>query len=191
MRKFSYAIGIFCTVFLLSLGFYASYQYGCSKDREYSDPALEAENPLSTSYYIQLEDGKVIVRLEDGTVYETTEISKETLPVSGYRRKFLKAMCLLPSRNCTAFLRIFPANCFYSTHRRKIMNTLLREQLKEKQRIVIKIGSSSLTHPSTGALDLIKLEILVREISDLRNQGKRSDPGFIWRDHGRKQNHGI
>ena len=52
------------------------------------------------------------------------------------------------------------------------MNTLLREQLKEKQRIVIKIGSSSLTHPSTGALDLIKLEILVREISDLRNQGK-------------------
>lgn len=82
MRKFSYAIGIFCTVFLLSLGFYASYQYGCSKDREYSDPALEAENPLSTSYYIQLEDGKVIVRLEDGTVYETTEISKETLPVS-------------------------------------------------------------------------------------------------------------
>ena len=46
MRKFSYAIGIFCTVFLLSLGFYASYQYGCSKDREYSDPALEAENPL-------------------------------------------------------------------------------------------------------------------------------------------------
>lgn len=52
------------------------------------------------------------------------------------------------------------------------MNTSLREQLKEKQRIVIKIGSSSLTHPSTGALDLIKLEILVREISDLRNQGK-------------------
>ena len=51
------------------------------------------------------------------------------------------------------------------------MNTLLREQLKEKQRIVIKIGSSSLTHPSTGALDLIKLEILVREISDLRTQG--------------------
>ena len=71
------------------------------------------------------------------------------------------------------------------------MNTLLREQLKEKQRIVIKIGSSSLTHPSTGALDLIKLEILVREISDLRNQGKEVIPGFVWRDHGRKQNHGI
>lgn len=52
------------------------------------------------------------------------------------------------------------------------MNTGLREKLKDKQRIVIKIGSSSLTHPDTGYLDLIKLEILVREISDLRNQGK-------------------
>ncbi len=48
----------------------------------------------------------------------------------------------------------------------------LRKNLKEKQRIVIKIGSSSLTHPETERLDLIKLEVLVREISDLRNQGK-------------------
>lgn len=52
------------------------------------------------------------------------------------------------------------------------MNTSVRETLKDKKRIVIKIGSSSLTHPATGYLDLIKLEILVREISDLRNQGK-------------------
>lgn len=48
----------------------------------------------------------------------------------------------------------------------------IRERLKDKKRIVIKIGSSSLTHPATGKLDLIKLEILVRELSDLRNQGK-------------------
>src|SRR5699024_9738239 len=47
-----------------------------------------------------------------------------------------------------------------------------RERLKEKKRIVIKIGSSSLTHKETGKLDLVKLEILVRELSDLRNQGK-------------------
>ncbi|MDD3218440.1 MAG: glutamate 5-kinase [Lachnospiraceae bacterium] len=47
-----------------------------------------------------------------------------------------------------------------------------RERLKDKKRIVIKIGTSSLVHPETGKLDLIKLEILVREISDLRNQGK-------------------
>ena len=52
------------------------------------------------------------------------------------------------------------------------MNEQIREKLKDKKRIVIKIGSSSLTHPDTGYLDLIKLEILVREISDLRNQGK-------------------
>lgn len=50
------------------------------------------------------------------------------------------------------------------------MNSV-REKLKDKKRVVIKIGSSSLTHKETGSLDLIKLEILVREISDLRNQG--------------------
>ncbi|MDO4344417.1 MAG: glutamate 5-kinase [Eubacteriales bacterium] len=47
-----------------------------------------------------------------------------------------------------------------------------RDQLKDKQRIIIKIGSSSLTHGLTGALNLTKLEILVREISDIRNMGK-------------------
>lgn len=54
------------------------------------------------------------------------------------------------------------------------MNTKehLREGLKDKKRIVIKIGSSSITHPETGALNLIKLEILVREICDLKNRGK-------------------
>ena len=52
------------------------------------------------------------------------------------------------------------------------MNEKIRETLKDKKRIGIPIGSSALTHPDTGSLDLIKLEILVREISDLRNQGK-------------------
>ena len=47
-----------------------------------------------------------------------------------------------------------------------------REQLKDRQRIVIKIGTSSLTHPTTGNLNLIKLEKLIRELVDLRNQGK-------------------
>lgn len=47
-----------------------------------------------------------------------------------------------------------------------------RETLKDKKRIVVKIGSSSLTHPETGRLDLIKLEVLIRELTDLRNQGK-------------------
>ncbi|MCI5995681.1 MAG: glutamate 5-kinase [Blautia sp.] len=48
----------------------------------------------------------------------------------------------------------------------------IRERLKDKQRIVIKVGSSSLVHEETGALNLTKLEILVREISDLHNMGK-------------------
>lgn len=52
------------------------------------------------------------------------------------------------------------------------MNSSIREMLKDKKRIVIKIGSSSLTHPETGALNLTKLEVLVREISDLHNMGK-------------------
>lgn len=47
-----------------------------------------------------------------------------------------------------------------------------REKLKDKKRIVIKIGTSSLTHPETGRLNLRKLEVLVREIGELHNQGK-------------------
>lgn len=47
-----------------------------------------------------------------------------------------------------------------------------REQLKNKKRIVVKIGSSSLQHPETGNLDFIKMDTLVRELCNLRNQGK-------------------
>lgn len=47
-----------------------------------------------------------------------------------------------------------------------------REAMKDKKRIVIKIGSSSLQHPETGDLDYIKMEVLVRELCNLRNQGK-------------------
>ena len=48
----------------------------------------------------------------------------------------------------------------------------LREQMKDKKRIVIKIGSSSLTHKETGDMDYIRMERLVRELSDIQNQGK-------------------
>ncbi len=48
----------------------------------------------------------------------------------------------------------------------------VRELIKDKKRIVVKIGSSSLQHAQTGDLDYIKLEKLVRELCDLRNQGK-------------------
>lgn len=52
------------------------------------------------------------------------------------------------------------------------MNTNLREAIKDKKRIVVKIGSSSLQHPQTGDMDYIKIEKLVRELCDIRNQGK-------------------
>lgn len=48
----------------------------------------------------------------------------------------------------------------------------IRERLRDKKRIVIKIGSSSLQHQETGDLDYTKLDVLVRELCDLRNQGK-------------------
>ena len=47
-----------------------------------------------------------------------------------------------------------------------------RNLLKKKQRVVIKIGSSSLTHPETGELNLTKIEKLIRVLSDLRGEGK-------------------
>ena len=48
----------------------------------------------------------------------------------------------------------------------------IRQTLKNKNRIVIKIGSSSLVHSETGKLNFTKMEILAREVSDLHNQGK-------------------
>lgn len=48
----------------------------------------------------------------------------------------------------------------------------MRKHIKDKKRIVIKIGSSSLTHPSTGDINYRKLEHLVRILSDLKNDGK-------------------
>ena len=47
-----------------------------------------------------------------------------------------------------------------------------RSLLKNKKKIVIKIGSSSLTHEETGQLNLYKIEKLVRVLVDLRNSGK-------------------
>ena len=52
------------------------------------------------------------------------------------------------------------------------MGTLERQKLKDKERVVIKIGSSSLTHPHSGDINLQKIEKLVRIISDLKGEGK-------------------
>ena len=47
-----------------------------------------------------------------------------------------------------------------------------RELIKNKKRIVVKVGSSSLRHKETGEFDYIKMETLVRELCDIRNKGK-------------------
>jgi glutamate 5-kinase len=47
-----------------------------------------------------------------------------------------------------------------------------RKTLKNKKRIVIKIGSASLTHHETGLLNLDKMERLVRILTNLRNHGR-------------------
>ena len=47
-----------------------------------------------------------------------------------------------------------------------------RDFLKDKKRIVVKIGTSTITHMSTGNLNLDTLEKFVRVLTNLRNQGK-------------------
>lgn len=48
----------------------------------------------------------------------------------------------------------------------------MREALKNKKRIVVKIGSSSLTHKESGDLNYRKVEQLVRVLADLKSTGK-------------------
>ena len=46
----------------------------------------------------------------------------------------------------------------------------LREGFAEKKRIIVKVGSSTITH-NTGRLNYYRIEKLVREIADLENEG--------------------
>lgn len=48
----------------------------------------------------------------------------------------------------------------------------IRKKVRDAKRIVIKIGSSSITHGETGELHLSKIEKLIRQIADLKGQGK-------------------
>lgn len=47
-----------------------------------------------------------------------------------------------------------------------------REKLQNAKRIVIKVGTSTLTHGNSGKLNLYRIEHLIREIADLHNAGK-------------------
>ena len=47
-----------------------------------------------------------------------------------------------------------------------------RSGFADKKRIVFKVGTSTITHEETGALDLVKLEKFIRIVADLHNRGK-------------------
>lgn len=47
-----------------------------------------------------------------------------------------------------------------------------RDGLKDKKRIVVKIGSSSLTHKDTGYIDFTKIDKLARVLTNIKNSGK-------------------
>ena len=51
-------------------------------------------------------------------------------------------------------------------------NMAYRQDLRNRKRIVVKVGSSSLLHSATHRLDYHKIDVLVRELSDLKNRGK-------------------
>ena len=52
------------------------------------------------------------------------------------------------------------------------MGVNYREALRNKKKIVIKIGTSSITYPETGNINLEKLEKFVRILINMINQGK-------------------
>lgn len=52
------------------------------------------------------------------------------------------------------------------------IDMMKRDKISQKKRIVIKIGTSTITHKETGEVNLLKMEKLVRILVDLRNQGK-------------------
>ena len=64
------------------------------------------------------------------------------------------------------------SNIHFESERQRMEDKRIRQSFKEKKRIVVKIGSSSVIHPETGGMDFVKLEKLARYLTDLHNQGK-------------------
>lgn len=89
MRKIFFCIGVFCVVFLFSLGFYGSYQISLLKEEMQelesvrpNPQVMEAESQsVGNGFYLKNDNGKVHVYRGDGkTVYEYTNIDISTLP---------------------------------------------------------------------------------------------------------------
>lgn len=72
-------------------------------------------------------------------------------------------------QSCT----IFKKSLNFTKHREKRdIDMGLWEEIKNKKRIVIKVGTTTITHEQTGNINLGKLEKFVRVLTDIRNQGK-------------------
>lgn len=104
MRRFSYVLIVCSCLFLLTAGYYFSYQLGNSDQPEIQPPTTqETEQILQPSYLIRIVDGKVVIQHSDGSVYETTEISEESLP-SSVREKIQKEYRLNSRQELYSFL---------------------------------------------------------------------------------------
>ena len=83
MRRFSYVLIVCSCLFLLTAGYYFIYQLVTSGPSEIQPTQLrETEQILQPSYLVRIVDGKVVIQHPDGSVYEATEISEESLPMS-------------------------------------------------------------------------------------------------------------
>lgn len=96
MRRLSYVFIIGSCFFLLSAGYYFSYQLGTSGKADTQSRTQQTDQILQPIYRINIIDGKVVIQNQDGSIYETTEISEESLP-SSIREK-IKTEYLLNSR---------------------------------------------------------------------------------------------
>ena len=99
MRRFSYVLIVCSCLFLLTAGYYFSYQLGNSDQPEIQPPTTqETEQILQPSYLI-----RIVIQHSDGSVYETTEISEESLP-SSVREKIQKEYRLNSRQELYSFL---------------------------------------------------------------------------------------
>ena len=62
-----------------------------------------------------------------------------------------------------------------------------KDILLNKQRIVIKVGTSTITYEETGNINLEKLEKFVRILINLRNKGKETITSFSFFFSGIKE----
>ena len=59
-----------------------------------------------------------------------------------------------------------------NTHEEQFSAINRKERIGQKKRIVIKVGTTTITYPETGNINLEKLEKFVRIVVNLKNQGK-------------------